>query len=278
MKVKSNLRYPGGKSKLIKHLAPFFPKEIENFFDVFVGGGSVTLHVLQNYDVKEVWVNDIDYDLINYYRTIKMDGVRKELINGLLRIKDTFDNENFKPQFEALKGLKSCGMYFNAKRYFIINKCGFNGLQNSTYSKQAYDKNFTNSSILKIEHIGKLLEGVHCLNMDFKDISTKHVRDRFVYMDPPYYENSKKGLYGKQGEYHKNFDHEEFVRFAKEIAKQNKIMISYDNCEWVREQFKEFNQFTFETKYSMTNNNKSGKAKLGKEIIITNYEVEGNGV
>ena len=278
MKVKSNLRYPGGKSKMIKHLVPYFPKEIDCFFDVFVGGGSVTLHVLQNYDVKEVWVNDIDSDLMNYYRTIKMDGVRHELVNGLLRIKDTFDSENFKPQFEALKGLKMCGMYFNAKRYFIINKCGFNGLQRSTYSKQAYEKNFTRSSILKIEHIGRLFRKVHCLNMDFKDISTKHIMNRFVYMDPPYYENSKKGLYGKQGEYHKNFDHEEFVKFAKEIAKQNKIMISYDNCEWVREQFKDFNQFTFETKYTMTNNNKSGKAKLGKEIVITNYEVEEDGI
>ena len=51
--LKTPLRYPGGKSKAIKTLSPWFPQIISEYREPFIGGGSIAI---------EVQVND------NYYR------------------------------------------------------------------------------------------------------------------------------------------------------------------------------------------------------------------
>ena len=67
--VKTNLRWAGGKSKMLKILEEFFPKEIDKYIETFTGGGSVMLHILQNYSPNVVYANDIDDMLINYHVT-----------------------------------------------------------------------------------------------------------------------------------------------------------------------------------------------------------------
>ena len=43
--LKTPLRYPGGKSRAAKRLITKFPKNIGEFREPFVGGGSVALHL-----------------------------------------------------------------------------------------------------------------------------------------------------------------------------------------------------------------------------------------
>ena len=69
--IKTNLRWAGGKSKMLKILDNFFPKEINKYLEVFTGGGSVLLHIIQNYQPQLVFSNDIDSKLINYYQRIQ---------------------------------------------------------------------------------------------------------------------------------------------------------------------------------------------------------------
>lgn len=37
--VKSPLNYVGGKFKLLPQILPYFPNDIDTFYDVFAGGG-----------------------------------------------------------------------------------------------------------------------------------------------------------------------------------------------------------------------------------------------
>ena len=39
--VKSNLRWPGGKSKMTRILDKYLPDEVNRYLEVFTGGGSV---------------------------------------------------------------------------------------------------------------------------------------------------------------------------------------------------------------------------------------------
>ena len=41
--MKSPLRYPGGKSRAVKHILPHFPEDVERVCSPFFGGGSVEL-------------------------------------------------------------------------------------------------------------------------------------------------------------------------------------------------------------------------------------------
>ena len=43
--LKTPLRYPGGKSKAIKTLSPWFPKTISEYREPFIGGGSIAIEV-----------------------------------------------------------------------------------------------------------------------------------------------------------------------------------------------------------------------------------------
>ena len=48
-------------------------------------------------------------------------------------------------------------------------------------------------------------------------------------------------------------------------------MITYDDCEYVREKFKDYSITPIEIMYGMRSIGKNSEMK-GKEIIITNYE------
>ena len=54
--MKSPLRYPGGKSRAVKHILPHFPEDVTEVCSPFLGGGSVELALAE----KGVWVYGYD--------------------------------------------------------------------------------------------------------------------------------------------------------------------------------------------------------------------------
>jgi len=65
------LKWPGGKSSDLKQLKTnypeYFPKKIERYYEPFLGGGAVWLAT----NAKELFVNDICVDLIDFYEYIR---------------------------------------------------------------------------------------------------------------------------------------------------------------------------------------------------------------
>ena len=59
----SAINYTGGKFKLLPQLLPLFPKNINNFYDVFVGGANLAINVAVN----TYFVNDINEKVIDLY-------------------------------------------------------------------------------------------------------------------------------------------------------------------------------------------------------------------
>lgn len=260
--IKSNLRWPGGKSKMVNILDQFMPKKINKYMETFVGGGSVLLHIIQKYDPYKIIANDIDKNLITYYKDVKDNP--QSIIKECMKIKSKYNSDDFKKIFDTMNGT-------NAYSFFIKNKCSFSGLNNN-YSRLAYEKNFTINSINKINDISNIIKNVEFINRDFEDIDLD-LSDYFIYLDPPYYSNKEKGLYGKKGKLHKNFNHELLFEWINYYSKDNKIMISYDDNEYIRNLYKDYNIYDFDFVYSMTNTG-GNKCKIGKEIVITNYKIE----
>ena len=261
--IKTNLRWAGGKSKMTKILDSFFPKEVDKYLEVFTGGGSVLLYIIQKYNPEIVYANDIDKKLINYYNNIKESP--QEVINECLEIKKQYNKETFIEKFKHLNRDK-------ASHFFIANKTSFSGLNNN-YSSQAYDRNFSIKCIEKIKDVSDVIKNTDFINSDFNDLDNqiKDINGYFIYLDPPYFGNKKIGLYGEKGELHKNFNHEQLFEWVKKHSSNNKIMLSYDDSPYIRELYKDFNIYGFDFVYSMTNVG-GNLCKEGKEIIITNYQ------
>ena len=68
------LRYPGGKTKAIKFIKPFWQKiPHSEYREPFVGGGSV---FIAKPAVKFNWINDIDKEVIAFYKVIANEEKR----------------------------------------------------------------------------------------------------------------------------------------------------------------------------------------------------------
>ena len=76
--AKPFLKWAGGKSQLLNKFEELYPQElidgkIETYIEPFVGGGAVLFNILQNYQIKKAYINDINKELMNCYRCIKAD-------------------------------------------------------------------------------------------------------------------------------------------------------------------------------------------------------------
>lgn len=59
----SPMNYVGGKGKILNQILPYFPDNIERFYDVFVGGGNVFV----NAKAKSYVINDLDSNVMSLH-------------------------------------------------------------------------------------------------------------------------------------------------------------------------------------------------------------------
>ena len=77
--MKPFMKYPGGKAKELPLIQTKLPKNIDRYFEPFVGGGSVFFSL----NITESYINDFSFDLINLYTLIK--DRNKELCYFLIK-------------------------------------------------------------------------------------------------------------------------------------------------------------------------------------------------
>jgi DNA adenine methylase len=154
--------------------------------------------------------------------------------------------------------------------FFIINRISFSGTTLSGgYSQLAFDTRFTDSSIDRLQAFCKILKPkLRITNYDYKKVIDKDGKNVFIYLDPPYAIENE-GLYGKNGDMHKNFDHEKFAEDMKNC--KHKWLITYNDCEYIRNLFSFARIVPFEAKYGMKNVNPNKVNQKGNEILIMNY-------
>ncbi len=266
--IKSPLRYPGGKSRAIKKIAPLIP-DFKEFREPFVGGGSVFLYVKQKFPFREYWINDIYRNLfllwqkaqlspdqlidkVQYWKDNSQDG--KELFNYLLENIERFDDLD------------------KAAAFFVFNRITFSGTTESGgFSSQAFYKRFTQSSIERLREMSKILDNIRITNLDYQDVIEADGNNVFLFLDPPYYSATKSALYGKNGNLHKIFDHERFATVLKNS--KHKWLITYDNSEYIKKLFSFANIMEWNLTYGMRNAG-GNKNMTGKELFIANYSIE----
>lgn len=89
------IKWPGGKEKELQQIVDNCPDEFENFYEPFVGGGSVFMAIQAN----NYFINDFSTELIDLYRAIQSsDNAFFEFVDGMeltwTNIEDFFDLYN----------------------------------------------------------------------------------------------------------------------------------------------------------------------------------------
>ena len=257
---KSPLRYPGGKTRACKILdeivsQQFDISDFDRIISPFFGGGSFEFYMQNKYHLKII-ANDKFTPLSNFWLTCKLN--KAQLVQELEKKIDRISKTEFLEYRDKIMGESQ--QLEQSLMYFIINRCSFSGATLSGgFSQDASKNRFTWSSIDKIAKLE--LENFEIHNQDFTDFLSQleqSPRD-LLFMDPPYYLESSSNLYGKSGDMHEGFPHEVLFRVVE--TRSNWIM-TYNNCEYIRELYKDFRIIPAEWSYGMN------KTKKSSEIVI----------
>ena len=269
--LKTPLRYPGGKSKALKTLAPWFPTDFKEFREPFLGGGSISLMISQNYPKIPIWVNDKYYYLYNFWIQLRDNG--QKLSEALRQIKEGVDgdDEGHRQLFNFYAShIQELIPFEQAIAFFVMNKCSYSGLtENSTFSVQASRSNFSLIGIDKLPLYSHVIKDWKITNIDYSEVMNDGGDDVFVFLDPPY--DIKDFLYGTDRKLHSSFSHE---RFANDVDQgPHRFMITYNVNEWIANRYKDYTLTEWKLRYSMVHRGRKGTDDNVKtELLITNYK------
>jgi len=260
--LKSLLRYPGGKTRALKHIIPYFPKDLTEIVSPFFGGGSIEIH----YASQGVRVHgyEIFEPLVNFWQRVLDDPEQiAYLLESLFHpcSKDMFIQYQKKQNWKHMDNTHFHWKEFRACMFYALNRSSFSGATMSGgYSKQAAEGRFTKSSIERLRSF--VCPTLTVNEADFKDSLAKHDDDTFIYADPPYHVENPV-LYGDRGSAHKDFDH---IGFAEEIKKKNNWVLSYNPNPTILELYKDYEIVYPEWSYGMSAD------KTSKEILVLNVK------
>ncbi len=123
--VKPFLKWAGGKSQLLKEIEKYYPFEtgkITKYAEPFVGGGAVLFDILSKYELEEIYISDINAELINTYLVIR------NRIDELISLLALYQNEYLPLETE------------NRKAYYIAKRNRFNELKISINEAENIEK------------------------------------------------------------------------------------------------------------------------------------------
>ena len=259
--MKTPIRYAGGKSKAynkINEYLPFFPKP-KRIISPFMGGGSLEVRWASEMGIPVLGF-DVFWCLTNYWQNQLNYKEIKEELQQWSRVQDLFTEW---PTDHYTREPKPMDDIEGAAKYFYSHNLSFGpaflGWFSSVYNDE---KKYT-----------KMIERVRdfkCPNLQVENKSFEEVIPNFpndmIYLDPPYYMKKDgdnkmfKGLYPNNNfaVHHNSFDHE----LLRDLLHNHKgsFILSYNNCETIREYYKDFRQEFPEWKYSFG----QGETRIGK--------------
>ena len=237
IELKPFVKWVGGKGQLIDEIEKMFPadgkKVLTKYAEPMVGGGALFFSMLSRYKFEELYISDINPELINAYSVIKQNV--EALIERLNEMQMAFlpleDNGrkyyyyNIRDKFNMVE-LNDSTSVEKAAYFIFLNKTCFNGLYRVN-RKGLFNvpmgsyKNPTICDEENLRNIHYALQNVtivcgdYTLSKEFIDNNT------FVYLDPPYRPISETSAFTA---YNSDvFDDNEQIRLAKFIDEINDI-------------------------------------------------------
>lgn len=277
--MKTPLRYAGGKSKAIRFITPFVADHTK-VVSPFIGGGSLEVHWASlgkkviGYDTFDMLVNfwnvllDNPLELADELSKISPDKeTYEEIKEKLLTLDKTQDMlSDWGTDHYKRDKVITLDAVVRAAYYFFNHNAsygpGYLGWASDMYLKEKSWRRMKDS-----------IRNFKCKNLKVKQTNfsksiPKHKND-FLYLDPPYYldkDSDNKmftGIYPMRNipVHHDNFDHEKLRDLLNKH--EGGFVLSYNNCETIREWYSDFDLHYPKWSYSMGN----GETRIGKNRI-----------
>lgn len=300
------LKWVGGKTQILDKLIIEFPININNYREIFLGGGSVLLTLLsyvKNGIIKihgNIYAYDLNEPLIYIYKNIQSN--HNELYNEMQKLITEFNScgngeiNRVPKNIDEAKIAKENYYYwirseynklsFNDKKtvigssmFIFLNKTCFRGVFrvgpkgfNVPYG------HYNNPEIINKEHLQEIHELIQNVIFECCDFNTSLNRvepNDYVYLDPPYAPETDTSFVGYTENGFNIDNHNNLFNLIHKLTETNKkIMLSNADVSLVRDNFcnciknEKYNIISILCKRAINSKNPEAKAK---EVIIKNY-------
>jgi len=295
------LKWVGGKTQIIDKIISNFPIEINNYREIFLGGGSVLLTLLSyvkkgNIKINgEIYAYDVNEPLIYMYKNIQTRYI--ELYNYLEILISEFNNcnneeinrtpENLE---EAMKNKENYYYWIRnnynklliderndiigSSMFIFLNKTCFRGMfRMGPNGFNVPYGNYKNPEIINKNHLEEIHNLIQNVKFECCDFSCSLINiddNDFTYLDPPYAPEINTSFVGYTKSGFGLEQHKHLFELIHNLTRENKkIMLSNSDVKLVRDNFDEKYRI-IEILCKRTINSKNPNAKA-KEVIIMNY-------
>tara|TARA_B110001450_G_scaffold137330_1_gene128929 strand:- start:1017 stop:1901 length:885 start_codon:yes stop_codon:yes gene_type:complete len=267
--TKPVLKWVGGKTKLLKDILPLVPREIVNYHEPFLGGGSVLFGILNlisenklkisgkiyAYDLNDKLINVYNqiknapeelYDVINFYET-EYNSITSNLVNrkpgSLLEAKTS--KESYYYWIRSKYNSTKFNTVEHGGLFLFLNKTCFRGLYRE--GPNGFNVPFGNYksklcivSKKDLIFISSLIKDVNFIHLGFSESLKSINPGDFVYLDPPYVPENKTSFVGYTSDGFNLKECETLFELIKKL-KDARFLMSNSDTGLVRNSFTDYN-------------------------------------
>lgn len=274
--------WAGGKNKMLKHYIPILPSPLEmsikSYVEPFFGGGAMFIHIMKHHQPKEVYINDINPDIVSIYECIKNNY--NEFLKRVIDLETQYLPMNmedrrkffFKIRHDHAYEYENWSKPYESATLYFLMKTAFNGIfqinqnTNNRYGTPCgllnqKDKVFDRDVV---KWWNNVLQKVNISSGDWKT-NTPDIQDAFYFFDPPYRDSF--------ADYGNSFGDEqlkELIKFAD--GKDKSFVCNRDSSDgWFDKEKKTMNIRTFDITYTAGRRKKTKdgyEAKKAKEVLL----------
>jgi DNA adenine methylase len=299
--TKPLLKWVGGKTQIIDTIMKYFPTKINNYYEPFLGGGSVLfglLSYIKSGIIKvngNIYASDLNNNLIILYKNIQNNV--DELINELNKLID----DHSKCQNTSINR-KPCSIdeaFSSYESYYYWIRTLFNNLSpddknkpvasamliylNKTCFRGIYREgpngfnvpygNYKNPTILDEQHIrniSELIKDVIFTHASFNDALLNVSNSDFVYLDPPYVPETDKSFVSYNYDGFDMNKHKLLFDICDNMKKKGIcLLMSNSDVKLVKDTFSQ--RYNIEYVLCRRAINSKNPASTTNELLINNY-------
>lgn len=284
MAFKAPFNYIGNKYRIINEITSLFPEEINNFVDLFCGGGDVSI----NTRACHIYANDINYHVIDIIQAIQNRPITEILKYIDNTIAEWGLSKSSKENYLRFRNHYNSSHSKNPIDLYILMCFSFN-FQFRFNSKHEYNNpfgqnrsHFSPNMRSNLITYSQLIHNIRFSSLDFRqfDFDMLHNGD-LLYADPPYllscgsYNDGKRGFNGwgigddlKLMEILQGLN-DKGVNFALSNVIEHKGRQHRYLIDWTAKN--KFIIHDININYNNCNYQNKNKTNNTREVLITNY-------
>ena len=280
-KAQPFIKWVGGKRGLLSQIIPLLPKQFNNYFEPFVGGGALffELYAQGKLDNKNIYLFDINAELINTYEVVRDNP--SELIDRLYKFEEKHSKEYYYEvrAWDREENFLDLNAVTRASRFIYLNKTCFNGLYrvNKKNQNNVPMGSYKNPNIVDEKTIygaSDALQNVTILNASYKDVLQYASKDDLVYFDPPYYPLTPTASFTSYSEFEfLDKEQEELFEVFHALDKQGSYVVhSNSDTPFINKLYKKYDIQKIQAN-RFINSKSSGRGKISEVLVRSFFEL-----